>query len=200
MARRTTILTAVGAALALGTAALSVNPFAARPIAAPVAEAAAPPAQEPTPVGRKIDDFTVHDVFGTPHALAEWADSRIIVVAFLGTECPLSKLYGPRLDELAREFGPRGVAFIGVNPNAQDSLADVAAFVRIQKIAFPIFKDIDGAVAARMGAVRTPEVFVLDADRVVRYWGRIDDQYGVGVRRPTADAAQLGRRARRTAR
>ena len=28
------------------------------------------------------------------------------------------------------------------------------------------------------GAVRTPEVFVLDAERVVRYWGRVDDQHG----------------------
>ena len=30
---------------------------------------------------------------------------------------------------------------------------------------------------------RTPEVFLLDADRVIRYHGRIDDQYGVGFRR-----------------
>ena len=105
----------------------------------------------------------------------------------------------PALDELAREFGPRGVAFVGVDPNAQDSLGDVAAFVRLQNITFPIFKDIDGSVADRMGAVRTPEVFVLDAERFVCYRGRIDDQYGVGVRRP-ADAAPPGRRARRAAR
>src|SRR5205814_2112383 len=83
-------------------------------------------APDPTPIGRTIDDFTVRDVFGRPHALAEWADSKLFVVAFLGTECPLSKLYGPRLDELAAEFGPCGAAFIGVNPNAQDSLSDVA--------------------------------------------------------------------------
>ena len=30
---------------------------------------------------------------------------------------------------------------------------------------------------------RTPEVFLLDADRVIRYHGRIDDQYGIGFRR-----------------
>ena len=32
---------------------------------------------------------------------------------------------------------------------------------------------------------RTPEVFVLDQARVVRYQGRIDDQYGVGFARKT---------------
>ena len=42
-----------------------------------------------------------------------------------------------------------------------------------------------------MGAVRTPEVFVLDAGRVVRYWGRIDDQYGVGYIRDEARREDL---------
>ncbi|HVS38547.1 MAG TPA: redoxin domain-containing protein [Gemmataceae bacterium] len=178
MNRRTGIPTAAGAALLLGAAALCIHPVAPQRVAAPAA-------LKSTPIGRKIDDVIIHDLFGKPHTLSEWADSKFLVVAFLGTDCPLSKLYGPRLDELAREFGSRGVAFVGVNPNAQDSLADLAAFVRLHKIAFPLFKDINGAAAERMGAVRTPEVFVLDADRVVRYWGRVDDQYGVGARRPT---------------
>jgi thiol-disulfide isomerase/thioredoxin len=195
MARRTSIVTAVGAAIALGTAALVVDPAAPRLDARPAADAGPPPAMapvaEPTPVGRSIRDLTLHDLLGRPHSLAEWSDSKFVVVAFLGTECPLSKLYGPRLDELAAEFIPRGVAFLGVNPNAQDSLSDVAAFVRRHKISFPIFKDIDGAVAERMGAVRTPEAFVLDAERVVRYWGRIDDQYRVGVRRPAPTRRDL---------
>src|SRR5206468_1459570 len=39
-------------------------------------------------------------------------------------------------------------------------------------------------VADQFGAVRTPEVFVLDSKRIIRYWGRIDDQYGVGYTRP----------------
>ena len=191
MARRTSILTPLAGAVCLGAAALFVNPFTPRFPTAPAAGAAAPPMQEPTPVGRKIDDFTVHDVFGRPHSLAEWADAKPLVVAFLGTECPLSKLYGSRLDELAREFGPRGVAFVGVDPNAQDSLSDVAAFIHLQNITFPIFKDIDGSVADRMGAVRTPEAFVLDAERFVCYRGRIDDQYGVGVRRPAPTRRDL---------
>jgi hypothetical protein len=34
----------------------------------------------------------------------------LVVVAFLGTECPLAKLYGPQLQKLATEFVPRSVA------------------------------------------------------------------------------------------
>ena len=71
------------------------------------------------------------------------------------------------------------------------------------KIEFPLLKDAGNVIADQFGAVRTPEVFVLDADRVVRYWGRIDDQYGFqdkGVAYPArrAQAPRPGRRHRRS--
>ena len=42
-----------------------------------------------------------------------------------------------------------------------------------------------------MGATRTPEVFLLDQDRAVRYHGRIDSQYGVGFIKKTASETYL---------
>ena len=42
-----------------------------------------------------------------------------------------------------------------------------------------------------MGAMRTPEVFVLDQQRLIRYWGRIDDQYGVGYIRSAPEQHDL---------
>ena len=48
-------------------------------------------------------------------------------------------------------------------------------------------------VADRLGATRTPESFVLDKQRVVRYRGRIDDQYAaLGKRRTVVTAHDLG--------
>ena len=71
-------------------------------------------ASEPnSPIGRKIDEFRLSDFRGKERALADYADHRIVVVAFLGTECPLAKLYGPRLVALADEFAEDGVAIIG---------------------------------------------------------------------------------------
>ena len=46
------------------------------------------------------------------------------------------------------------------------------------KSAFPILKDLNQNVADKVGATRTPEVVVLDAQHAIRYRGRIDDQYG----------------------
>ena len=41
--------------------------------------------------------------------------SKLVVVAFMRTECPLAGLYAPRLAELARTYEKKGVAFFGVD-------------------------------------------------------------------------------------
>ncbi len=144
------------------------------------------------PIGVQVENFQLDDYLGTKHALnEELAGKKALVVAFLGVECPLAKLYGPRLAELAAQYGPQGVAFLGIDSNRQDSLLEMAHYARQHKIEFPLLKDPGNAVADQFGARRTPEVFVLDGQRTVRYWGRIDDQYGVGYARPTADRKDL---------
>ena len=148
-----------------------------------LAPLAAADAQASSPIGKQIGNFALHDHLGTAHALKDWADMKAVVVVFLGTECPLAKQYGGRLADLAARYGAKGVAFVGINANQQDSLAEIDHYVREQKIAFPILKDPGNQVADQFGAKRTPEAFVLDAKGVVRYWGRIDDQYGIGYAR-----------------
>jgi peroxiredoxin len=137
----------------------------------------------PNPLGRQISDFSLQDFQGKPYRLADFQDRQAVVFAFLGTECPLATLYAPRLVQLAERFAGRGVAVIGINANQQDSLSEIAAYAKTHQIGFPLLKDVGNVVADRFGAVRTPEVFLLDKDRVVRYWGRIDDQYIVGRQR-----------------
>ena len=130
-----------------------------------------------TPVGKKVGNFSLPDFHGKTRSLDEFKD-KLVVLAFVGTECPLAKSYAPRLRDLAAEFEKQGVAFLGVDANMQDSLTEIGTFARIHGITFPMLKDNNNELADRVGAVRTPEVFLLDKDRVVRYWGRIDDQYG----------------------
>jgi peroxiredoxin len=137
-------------------------------------------AEKAPAIGRRVDTFTLQDFRGKAWSFDDAKQSKFVVVAFLGTECPLAKLYGPRLVELAAKYEPRGVAIVGVNSNSQDSVTELAAYARLHKIDFPLLKDPGNKVADAFGAERTPEVFVFDAGRIVRYHGRIDDQYGVG--------------------
>ncbi len=153
--------------------------FAAWTALAAPAKAAKPDAA--ASIGRQISQFDLADFRGKKFSLVELADKQLVVVAFLGNECPLCKQYAPRLEELSKEFADRGVAFVGVNSNQQDTPTEIAAFARVGEITFPLLKDPGNVVADQFGALRTPEVFVLDRDRKIRYRGRIDDQYGLGT-------------------
>jgi len=132
----------------------------------------------PSPIGRKIADFSIPDVHGKDHSLSEYKDSKLLVIAMMGTECPLARVYAPRLQDLAAEYESKGVKFISVDANSQDSLEDIAHFIKTHNLTMPVLKDMENKVADLLGATRTPEVFVLDGDRVIRYAGRIDDQFG----------------------
>src|SRR5262249_17908508 len=147
-----------------------------------------PPGDNPdgTPVSFRLQDFR-----GTWHRLDEVPASKVVVLAFLGTECPLASLYAPRLAELARAYEKTGVAFFGVDANQQDAPSALSRFVREHDLPFPMLKDVGNELADRLGVERTPEVLVLDAGRVVRYRGRVDDQYGFGVHRPAPSRRDL---------
>ncbi len=149
--------------------------------------AAVSPAPAATPsrsVGKKVADFALKDSQGRKVSLADFADSKAIVVVFVGTECPVNNLFMPRLAELDREFAPKGVQFLGINANRQDTPERIAAHAKKYALPFPVLKDPGNQVADLFGAQRTPEAFVLDAGHTIRYQGRIDDQYGIGFKRP----------------
>ncbi len=136
-------------------------------------------------------EFRLQDHRGAWHTLDEARERKVVVLAFLGTECPLAEAYAPRLAEVAREFAKRGVGFFGVDANPQDGPVAIGRFADKHRLPFPILKDVGHALADRLGVERTPEVFVLDESRAVVYRGRVDDQYAIGVHRPAPTRHEL---------
>jgi thiol-disulfide isomerase/thioredoxin len=110
-------------------------------------------------------------------------DFKFTVVCFLGTECPLARLYAPRLAELAQQFSPKGVRFIGIDSNQQDSADELRKFAAEFKLGFPVAKDEKNALADKFQAERMSEVLILNSALAVRYRGRIDDRYRPGITR-----------------
>ncbi len=148
-------------------------------------------AEDKRPIlGRTVSDFAAKDILGKEWSANDFSQSKVLVIAVLGTECPLAQLYAPRLQSLANEYASKGVSFVGIAPNRQDSIAELSAYVRRQDLKFPLLKDLNNVIADALGAERTPEVFVLDDQRVVRYHGRVDDQYAVGGRSKPAPTQQ----------
>jgi peroxiredoxin len=160
-------------------------------IAPPVVQALPQEAQSTTGIGKPVTHFELVDFRGKAWSLAEFQSSPVVVLAFLGTECPLAKLYSHRLQGLATRFADRQVTFLAINPNVQDSLEKMSAFARRQELSIPFLKDPGAKVADEMGATRTPEVVVLNAQRQIVYRGRVDDQYGIGYVRKEPQATEL---------
>src|SRR6185369_6497670 len=92
--------------------------------------------------------------FTDPTVAIALQDVKVLVVAFSGRDCPVSKLYKPRLDKLTKEYATKGVRFLTVSSD-------------------------DKAFVALFGPERTTETFVLDPKAVLRYRGAVDDQYGI---------------------
>lgn len=125
-------------------------------------------------IGKKIDNITLSDLAGKAHALHDLKDKKAIVLVFLSFDCPVSTGYSGPLADLAKTYGERGVAFVGICPG-EDDAAGVAKNAKEHKIPFPVFKDTKAAAALQ--AEITPSAFVLDGQFVLRYRGRIDDEY-----------------------
>lgn len=158
----------MGSILLLGTLLSSVSAFAAE--------------NEP---GASLGSLTLNDYRGAEFSIAELAKGKKgLVLAFVGTDCPLVKSYSPRLISLEGRLANLGMGIVAVDSNVQDSLAEIAAYAKDFGIKFPILKDADHHLADATGARRTPEVVLLDENLKVRYIGQIDDQYGVGTRKP----------------
>jgi thiol-disulfide isomerase/thioredoxin len=154
---------------------------------------AAPAAAGPAaaPVGGKVPNVgTLRDVRGNRRALRSFGD-RAVVVAFVGTDCPLSNLYLPALVELEKRYRPRHVQFLAVYPNESEDLDQVAAHASDRDVPYPVLKDCGQRLADALGVRRVPAVALLDGDGVLRYRGRVDDRYGPGYRRDQATRDDL---------
>jgi hypothetical protein len=102
---------------------------------------------------------------------------------FIGTQCPINNAYMPKLVEMEKEYRVKGVQFVAINANEHDKLEAIQQHAKKFGLTFPVLRDERNVIASRFGAERHPTAFLLDAERKVRYEGRIDDQYGVGYQR-----------------
>src|SRR5271157_2886805 len=143
-------------------------------------------------VGQRLSNFTLNDAAtGRTFTLYGFAGKKAAVLIFMGTDCPLGRLYAPRLVELNRDYRARGVAFLGIYSNAHESDTEIAEQARRFSIDFPVLPDPQNVVADLALVERTPEVLVLDARARICYRGAIDDQYGPGTRKDSPDHRYL---------
>jgi len=131
-------------------------------------------------VGTRAPGFKLPGVDGKEHSLAEYSDSRAVVLAFTCNHCPAAIGAQDRIIALQRGYGSKGVQVVAINSNEDeghptDSFEHMVERAREKGFTFPYLRDKSQDVAKAYGAQRTPHFFVLDADRKVAYSGRMDD-------------------------
>jgi peroxiredoxin len=152
-------------------------------------------------IGDKAPSFTLPDTAGSDVAFPDGAPT---VVVFTCNHCPYALAWHDRLLAVARDYGERGVRTVLVNPNdaeryPRDSFAAMRERVeREGPWPAPYLHDESQEVARAYDAKTTPDVFVLDADGILRYRGapdadHMDDVENAAWLRSALDAVLDGR-------
>jgi len=129
----------------------------------------------PPAIGTVIDDFTLPDADGASHSLASLKGKNGTVIIFIATKCPVSNGYNDRMEKVFEDYKAKGFNVIGINSNSTEPAAEVKSHAAEKGLKFTILKDDGNKIADRLGANRTPEVYVLDAKGKLAYHGRIDN-------------------------
>jgi peroxiredoxin len=109
------------------------------------------------------------------HSLAELNTADVIVVVFTCNDCPIAQSYVAQLSKLKEDFEKKEVLFVAINSSKNEDLVAMKGYAKKKKITYSYLHDDSQKVAKSFGALRTPEVFLLDRDRKIAYMGAIDD-------------------------
>jgi thiol-disulfide isomerase/thioredoxin len=103
------------------------------------------------------------------------ANDHVTVYFVAGTTCSATKAYAERLQHLEREYRAKGVDFVYVYPNRDDTVEEKLAFHKQKQLGGRLVDDQGGRIARLLGAQRTSEVFVADKQGEVVFHGAVDD-------------------------
>ncbi len=136
----------------------------------------------PLALHERLVSFSLPATDGTTVSSDQFASSPVVGVVFWCNHCPYVKAWEDRMIALQRAYAGRGVQLIMISSNdpaayPDDSFEAMATRVREKAYPFPYLFDETQEVARRFGATRTPEVFLFDRARVLRYHGAPDDNF-----------------------
>lgn len=117
---------------------------------------------------------------GKKYSMKDFGDKKGLVVVFTCNHCPTVQAYEDRMIAFQNEYGPKGFQLIAINSNEtenypEDNYEEMVKRSRKLGFNFLYLRDDDQSIARAYGATHTPEFFVLDGRRTLRYHGKMDD-------------------------
>jgi thiol-disulfide isomerase/thioredoxin len=141
-------------------------------------------------LGSEAPAFSLPGIDGRTHALKDYAPAQVLAIVFTCTHCPTAQLYETRIKRIVEDYRGKSFALVAISPNAPeavrlnelgytdvgDTLEDMKIRAAHRKFNFPYLYDGETQAVSRVyGPKATPHVFLFDAQRKLRYEGRIDN-------------------------
>lgn len=131
-------------------------------------------------IGDTATDFELKNVDGEMVSLSNYENANGYIITFTCNHCPYAIMYEDRLIELHNKYSSLGYHVVAINPNdpeakPDDSFEKMQERARDKKFPFAYLFDDGQKIYPQYGATKTPHIFLLDAERIVRYIGAIDD-------------------------
>lgn len=132
-------------------------------------------------LGTKAPEFTLIDtVSGKDLSLKDLRSDKATVIMFICNHCPYVKHVNEGLVQLAKDYIPKGIAFIAISSNdvmnfPEDSPGKMKIIASELQYPFPYLYDESQEVARAYDAACTPDFFVYDKDLKLVYRGQMDD-------------------------
>lgn len=163
----------------LGVTALAVT------LAAGIATAWEDTPTKQAEMDKPVQDFKVKDLLsGKEVALSDYK-GKPVVISSIAYTCGTSWRYEKRMGRMFADYGKKGVVFLNMNSNANNTEEGIKKYVEARNLAsVPLLKDTGNKVADYFNTRVTPTFYVLDKDHVLRYQGSYDDN---------ADETQAGK-------
>ena len=130
--------------------------------------------------GDKATDFKLKSVDGKNYSMSDYKDAKGFIVVFTCNTCPFAIKYDDRVNALAKKYKSKGYVLLAINPNdpdvqPKDAYNLMQTKAKDEGFVFPYLVDEGGKIYPQYGATKTPHVFLLDKNLVVKYIGAIDD-------------------------
>lgn len=133
-------------------------------------------------VGTKLENFNLPDLSGAAQSLNKLKGENGAVLVWVSAQCPVVKAYNQRINQAADELKAKGIALVGINSNATESLDYATSGAKDAGYKFPVLIDKGNVLADKLGASVTPEFYYFDRENVLLYHGALDnDRSGKNV-------------------
>ena len=136
-------------------------------------------------VGDKAPEFNLKNIDGKSYSFDNIMDSngnkpKGYIVVFTCNTCPYAVANEQRLIDLHNAYAPKGYPVVAIQPNDPkimpgDSFEAMKKNAKEKGFPFLYLLDEGQEVFPKYGATKTPEVYLVDADRIIRYHGAVDD-------------------------